>query len=137
MVVAWSAVSKFMESADTCYVAGVDLCKGFGSLLHILLALGCRCVAVCVERCPSSLSAISANLEFVDKLDPEAFVGVLSRRSFNLMLVGDVRRVKADTEHRCNRSCASLKSVGLPDESCLRVNMSTEKRMCPCRIVPG
>ena len=28
----------------------IDLCSGFGSLLHVLLALGCRCVAVCVEH---------------------------------------------------------------------------------------
>ena len=63
--------------------------------LHVLLPLGSRCVAVCVEHnkeiAEGAQAAIpqSVRLEFVDKLNPKAFVGLLSRRSFNLCSSGE------------------------------------------------
>ena len=81
----------------------IDLCSGFGSLLHVLFALGCRCLAVCVEHNKKFVEGAQAsfpqsvNQEFVDKLDPQAFVGVLSRRSFNLVLVRRGSSCQSDT----------------------------------------
>ena len=112
----------------------IDLCSSFGSLLHVLLALGCRCVAVCVEHNEEFAEVAQASfpqsvhLEFVDKLDPEAFVGVLSRRSFNLVLAREVRRVKATLSGaQMYPILRSITSVGLPVETCIRVQKSTEK----------
>ena len=63
-----------MESADTRDGAGD---RPLQSPLHVLLSMGCRCVAVCVERNKEFAEVAQASfpqsvhLKFVAKLDPE------------------------------------------------------------------
>ena len=103
-VVQWSLPGPLFQSSWNppahVTVLLIDFCNGFGSLLHFLLALRCRCAAVCVEHNKEFAEVAQASfpqsvhLKCVGKLDPEAFVGVLARRS-SWCSSGEVRRVKA------------------------------------------
>ena len=90
-VVGWSLPGQLLQSSRELLtkvtVLAIDLDRGFGSLMHVLLALGCvgvlRIAELNKEFAEVTQAAFpqSVHLECVHKLDPETFEEVLSRRS--------------------------------------------------------
>ena len=78
IVVAWSAVSKFMESADTCDGAGDGPLQWLRKPLAcdrssgLSVSCGSSNTTQSLLRLPKQPSRKTVHVEFADKLDPEA-----------------------------------------------------------------